>query len=300
MKTIFVEDTASHRQTIEQILNGIEEVELLGNADSLETGYELIQKTKPELVILDVELYPGTAFDLLERIQKEGEIDFETIFLTGFSKMEYPIRAIQYAALDFIMKPIDVDKLKEAIVRAEKKILQKQQSLQNSLQIPQSIQNNLQIQLLLQNLKSTNEKQSNRIAFHRTRGAIEFVNVNDIVYCEAEKEVTNVFLKDKSHFTATKTLTSYAKLLETDFNFFRISDKTLVNLDYLKTYNHNKDFELELTTGKILNASRRGGQNLKQKVNDSFQSPREEKKNEIQSNPELGILRNILNRFLGK
>jgi two-component system, LytTR family, response regulator len=289
MKTIFVEDTASHRQTIEQILNEIDEVELLGSADSLETGYALIQKTKPALVILDVELYPGTAFDLLERIQKVNEIDFEIIFLTGFSKLEYPIRAIQYAALDFIMKPIDAEKLKEAIARAGKKILQKQQSFQN----------NLQIKLLLQNLKSPNEKQSNRIAFHRSKGAIEFVNVTDIIYCEAEKEITNIFLKDKSHFAAMKTLSYYTKLLETDFNFFRISDKCLVNLDYLKTYNHNKDYELELTTGKILYASRRGGQELKQRVNNSFHAPTEEK-NKINPEIEKGLLKLLFNRLFGK
>ncbi len=289
MKTIFVEDTASHRQTIEQILNGIGQVELLGNADSLETGYELIQKTKPDLVILDIELYPGTAFDLLERIQKEREIDFEIIFLTGFTKFDYPVRAIQYAALDFIVKPIDTDKLKDAIARAGKKIAQKQQP----------INNNLQIQLLLQNLKNPSEKQQNRIAFHRSRGAIEFVNVNDIVYCEAEKEVTNVFLKDEKPFKAHQTLAFYAKPLEIDYNFFRISDRLLINLDYLQSYHHGENYEIKLTTGKVLNASRRGGQELKQRVNRMFLSPEKEKVT-IHSEVERGIFWTFFKRLFGR
>ena len=95
MKTIFVEDTESHRNTIRQMLSEFSQIQLVGEADSLNTGYDLIRKVKPELVFLDVELYPGTAFDLLNRLRDNGKIDFEIIFLTGFASFEYPIRAIQ-------------------------------------------------------------------------------------------------------------------------------------------------------------------------------------------------------------
>ena len=260
MRTIFVEDTDSHRNTIRQMLNECPSVELVGEADALDSGYDIIKKMKPELVLLDVELYPGTAFDILNRLQTEGKIGFEIIFLTGFANFEYPVRAIQYAALDFLTKPIDKEKLKEATERAAQKIAEKQAPAQYQEQIA----------LLLQNLKNPPEKRSNRIAFHRSGGAIEFVNVDDIVYCEADKDVCHVFLSGEKMFTATRGLAFYAPPLEIDFNFFRISDKQLVNLDFLKVYEHNKDYQLTLISGKMLYASRRGGQELRQYLQDNF------------------------------
>lgn len=286
MRTIFVEDTESHRNTIRQMLAECSPVELVGEADSLDSGYELIKTAQPELVLLDVELYPGTAFDLLNRLQSDGKISFEVIFLTGFANFEYPVRAIQYAALDFLMKPIDKEKLKEAIERAAQKIAEKQAPAQYQEQIA----------LLLQNLKNPPERRSSRIAFHRTGGAIEFVSASDIVYCEADKDTTHVFLNGGKKFTATRNLAFYARPLEIDFNFFRISDKQLVNLDYLKAYEHGKDYQLTLTNGSNLYASRRGGQELKQHIADNYGG---DVKPAVAPQVETGLLHGILKRLLG-
>lgn len=288
MRTVFVEDTESHRNTIRQMLLEIPSVQLVGEADSVDAGYEMIKRMNPELVLLDVELYPGTAFDLLNRLLDDGGIHFEVIFLTGFANFEYPIRAIQYAALDFLMKPIDKEKLREAMVRADRKIKEKQG--------PAHYQE--QIMLLLQNMKEPAEKKSSRIAFHRTGGKIEFVGTHEMLYCEADKDVTHVFLLDGKKFTATRNLAFYARPLEIDFNFFRISDKLLINLDFLKDYDHADNYQLTLTTGKKLHASRRGGQELKQHLNEVF-GPSEEKQRAISSAVETGLLKSILKRLLG-
>jgi two-component system, LytTR family, response regulator len=288
MKAIFVEDTESHRNTIRQMLvDHCPQVELLGEANSLESGYKLIKKTKPELVLLDVELYPGTSFDLLNDLRLENAIDFEIIFLTSFATFEYPVRAIQYAALDFLMKPLDVEKLQEAINRAEKKFKEKNATPQYQEQIA----------LLLQNLRSSPERKFKRIAFHRSGGQIEFVATDDIIYCEAEKDVTHVYLNNDKQFTAMRNLAFYAKPLEIDFNFFRISDKQLVNLNFLQNYNHSKDYQLTLTNGKALNASRRGGQELRQHLNSNFQPNTEGVV--ISPEAEKGVLKTLLKRVLG-
>ena len=289
MRTVFVEDVESHRHTIRQILSDFEQITLVGEADSLETAYTLIRKVKPELVFLDVQLEPYTAFDLLNRLQADGKVDFEVIFLTGHHNYEYPIRAIQYAALDFLTKPIDKEKMEEAILRAEKKLAEKQETPQYQEQI----------QLLLQNLRNPPEKKMSRIAFHRSGGTIEFVAADDIVYCEADKDVTHIFMNDNKKFTAMRNLSFYAKPLEMDFNFFRISDKQLVNLDYLKTYSHSEEYQLTLTNGKTLYASRRGGQELKQHLNETFNTPNTEGVATIAPEAEKGILRNILKKLLG-
>lgn len=300
MRTVFVEDTESHRNTIRQmLLEHCPQVQLVGEADSLDSGYNLIKKENPELVLLDVELYPGTAFDLLNRLQAEGEINFEVIFLTGFANFEYPVRAIQYAALYFLMKPIDKDKLKEAIDRVEKKLANQQNAVQYQEQIKQ----------FLHNLTNPPEKRSNRIAFHRGGGTIDFVYVDDIVYCEADRDVTKVFLKgytqndkqeDIPSFTAMRNLASYAKPMEIDFNFFRISDKQLVNIDHVTSYRHSNDFELLLFNGRKLYASRRGGQEFKQYWNKLSISSSSNNKTEISPEAENNILKMILKKLLGK
>jgi two-component system, LytTR family, response regulator len=299
MRTVFVEDTASHRDTIRQMLmEHCPQVQIVGEADSIETGYALIKKENPELVLLDVELYPGTAFDLLKRLQAEGKIIFEVIFLTGFTKMEYLLRAIQYAALDFLMKPIDEHRLREAIERVERKLADRQDF--SSLQE--------QITLLLDNLRHPPENRSNRIIFHRGRGVINSVHVDEIVYCESDGDVTKVFLhgytqneknEDVASFKAMRSLASYAKLLEIDFNFFRISDRLLVNLNHLDTYNHRNDYELLLKNGRRLYASRRGGQELNQHLNRAASGASLNNAPEITPETENNILKMILKKLLG-
>ena len=290
MKTIFVEDTESHRDTLREMIKlHCPQLQLLGDADSIDSGYDLIIRTKPELVFLDVELYTGTSFDLLNRLQASGNIDFDIIFLTGNPSFEYPVRAIQYAALDFLTKPLDAEKLKEAVERAEKKFTEKQNSSQYKEQIA----------LLLHNLMSPPEKKSKRIAFHRSAGQIEFVSVDDIVYCEADRDVTHIFLMNGKNFAAMRHLAQYAQPLEIDFNFFRISDKHLVNLDHVTGYNH-KDNLLTLVTGQTLSASRRGGRDLKEHFNkDTSSSSESEATILLTPEVETSVLKSLLKKLLG-
>lgn len=286
MRTIFVEDNASHRSTIRQLLEQYPGVILVGEADSVQTAFNMIRDLKPELVMLDVELYPGTAFDLLKSIQEQGQIDFEVIFLTGFANFEYPLRAIHYAALDFLMKPIDKDKFEEAIERAKLKIAEKKN--------PDGLK--AQIEILLQNLRHPPEKRTNKVAFHRIGGVIEFVGTEEIVYCEADRDMTHVFLADGRKFTATRNLAFYARPLEIDFNFFRISDKQLVNLDFLRAYEHSKDYQLTLNNGVVLYASRRGGQELKQHFAAYYDAGSRMPDNPEKSD-EAGILKQLLQKL---
>ena len=155
-----------------------------------------------------------------------------------------------------------------------------------------------QIAYLLQSLSNTPEKKKIKLAFYRVGGAIDFVDAQEIIYCEADKDTTHVFLSDGRKFTAIRNLAFYAKPLEIDFNFFRISDKQLVNLDYLRSYEHSRDYQLTLSNGIILHASRRGGQDLKQYITESYKV--NQKTAMLPSKTEeTGLLKNILRRLLG-
>ncbi len=255
IRTVLIEDIESERNTFKETLkNCCPDIVVVGEGDSIETGFEIIQTTNPDLVFLDINLNIGTGFDLLNKCLENGHIQFEIIFLTGEINITYPVRAIHYSALDFIYKPIDSTKLYESIHRVKTKFASK--AINPFYQ--------KQLELLIQNLQNNHDKKTNKVAFHRSGGAIEFVQTNNIVYCEAEKDTTHIYLADNTKFTAMKNLSFYARPLEIDFNFFRISDKLLINLEFLKTYNHNDDFKVMMVNGKILYASRRGGQDLKQ------------------------------------
>ena len=102
--------------------------------------------------------------------------------------------------------------------------------------------------------------------------AIDFVYAKEIVYCEADKDTTLVVLSDGRQFAATRNLSFYAKSMQLDFNFFRISDKQLVNLDFVQTYEHHKNYQLTLVNGVVLHASRRGGQDLRQYIASNYHS----------------------------
>ena len=245
---IIVEDSLKNREALLELLKEeCPQVRVLGEADNLADAYSLIKKIQPGLVFLDIQLKEGTTFDLLGRLYNEGRINFEIIFITAYGKFEYTTKAIEYSALDFITKPINSQKLLKAVKKAEQKIGHQQYAAQ--------------IELLIEILnKPTNV--SNRIAFHLIKGVIEFVEVKDIIYLEADGTVTNIYLSEDRKLIALRNLGYYIKLLMSDYNFFPISNKHLVHLNYIKRYKHS-ELTVWLINGKPLIASRRGGQDFK-------------------------------------
>jgi two-component system, LytTR family, response regulator len=299
MRTIFIDDSKDCRDDLRKILRGCPDVNLVGEATNVTDGYELIKREKPELAILDVELTPYTSFDLLNRLYKESVIDFEIIFLTAFLNYEYPKRAIQYSALAFEDKPIDEEKLLAAIRKAKECIDNK-----NREAIPPP-QYQAQIQLLLQNLQNNTERKSRRIAIHRPKNLIEFVLVDDIIYCKAEGEITHIYLKtQKEPLKAIRHLGFYAKPLEIDFDFTKIRNNILLNLDYVKSYQHADDYPVTLTTGEILEASRQFAPDFRTRLNEFYAQNSASKttsKEFVALTPEVenNILKSFFKRLLG-
>lgn len=254
LNTIILEDTVANREALKKILaQKCPQIFIVGEANNQDEAYELIKSERPFLVFMDIQMREGTSFDLLERLHKEGAVDFEIIFITAFGKYEYATKAIEFSALDFLTKPIDSEKLVSAVEKAEKRI--------------QNQQHNEQITLLLENLTRSSNR-SKRIAFHLTKGIIEFVQVDEIIYLEADKTICTVFLKDGTKLTAMKNLGHYSKLLIADYDFFPISNSYLVNINFVKRYNHS-ELTVKLTNDKYLYASRRGGQEFKKYLNDN-------------------------------
>jgi two-component system LytT family response regulator len=252
IKAIIIEDSKGNREALKSLLKSeCPEVTIIGEASDIDAGYELIKDTEPDLVFLDIQLKDQTSFDLLDRLVKEDSINFEIIFTTAYGNFEYATRAIAYSALDFITKPIDSQKLKQAVEKAKSRISKEQYRNQ--------------IKLLLENISSP-QSNANRIAIHLTKGVIEFVPVDDIRYLEADRTITYVYLKEGEKLNAMRNLGHYSKLLVGEHPFHHISNKFVVNLDYVKRYTHS-NLTVELEDGTELNASRRGGQDFRRFLN---------------------------------
>lgn len=186
------------------------EVELLGTCTDPKEGLLAIKRHKPDLVFLDVQMPWMTGFEMLELID---EINFAIVFTTAYD--QFAAKAFRISAVDYLLKPVDVNDLKGAVKKAAEKI-QKQLGVENIVN-------------LLQNIKQPEGSQ--RIAFPGREG-FEFVEAAKIIYAQAEGSYTHVFLTDKRKLVISKTLSDIEEMLPPDL-FHRIHHSTLVNLSHV-------------------------------------------------------------------
>ena len=184
----------------------------------------------PELVFLDIEMPYGNAFDLLEQLE---EINFEVIFITAFS--QYAIQALNLSAAYYLLKPIDIEELVQAVEKARIRIQEHQ--VVNTARI------------LKENL-SLPPKQKQRVVLPLIDG-FEVVEISDILYCEANDNFTNFHLTNGQQPMICRKLKFYENLLS-DQGFCRIHRSYMVNLDYVKRYIKGKGGSVILSTGKEL------------------------------------------------
>ena len=214
LKCIIVDDELKSRESLKiLLLNACEDVEVMALCQDVKEGLSAIEKHKPDVVFLDVQMKHETGFDLLSKIDN---INFDIIFTTAHS--EYAIKAIRFSAIDYLLKPIDVQDLHNAVERARKK--------QNTSMADQ-------LQQLLHNLKSGNSE-NHKLALPTTEG-LTFIKVSDILYCKASGNYTEIFMKDGKKHLVSRQLKEYDDLL-TEHDFFRIHHSSLINLNFVQNY----------------------------------------------------------------
>ncbi|MGN6419861.1 MAG: LytR/AlgR family response regulator transcription factor [Pseudobacter sp.] len=209
-----VEDETRSRELLQNLLEEYcPALQVVGSASSVEEAIKAIHLTKPQVLFLDIELHPGTGFDILQRT---AEIHFQVIFTTAYD--HYAIKAIKFSALDYLLKPIDVQELQSAVQRAIQQLShhQPQQSLQ----------------LLLQNLV---KKQQDYTISLSTAEGLEFIPVAAVLRLEANGAYTIFHLKDGRTIMVSRNLKEYENLLG-EHGFFRIQNSHIVNLKEVKKY----------------------------------------------------------------
>jgi len=211
------------------------EIQVVAVAHSALEGIAIIKTWKPGLVFLDIEMPDKTGFELLNSLQ---DIDFQVIFTTAYD--HYAIKAIRFSALDYLLKPIDLNDLKEALLRLDKK-----QSTANRL-------NN--IDMLVQNIRSLQPNFS-KITLSTQEGLV-ILQVNEIVYCQASGAYTLFFLKNKEKVTASRILKEYEDLLK-EHNFFRVHNSWLVNMNEIRKYVKGDGGYVVMSNGDEVQVSKR-------------------------------------------
>jgi len=257
MKTIIIEDIIHEVELIKSLLKlHFPEVEVIGIADSVENGIQLISSQKPDFLLMDIEIMGGTSYDILASLQNNNiPIDFEIIFLTGNRKFDYATMAFAYSALDFITKPIDTNLFQKAVSKA----------IQNAN--PQQYES--QLTLFMDLIRCTENQSQSRLAITKIGGVIEFINIENIVFLEADREVTCFNLKGNQIIKASKNLGFYDHLLVNHHHFFPISNSYLINLEELRSYDHSQKLVV-MSNGQQVYASRRGGQDLKNYISNNL------------------------------
>jgi two-component system LytT family response regulator len=237
IKALIIDDESQSRNFLEKMLkNYVPDVSIVGQASSVDEGLKKIKKHFPDIVFLDIQMKSETGFDLLSHLD---EINFAVIFTTAFDR--YAIKAFRFNAVDYLLKPIVLAELIEAVDKVKKRSGLSQSAAKEQMdQLYQDIANP--------------QKIHNKIAIPTSEGFM-IIPVNDIVYCHADGNYTEFYLTDKKKILSSYTLKQYDELL-TEQSFFRAHRSYLVNMVHVKMYRRGDGGEIVMSNDHEIELSR--------------------------------------------
>ena len=213
IKAIIIDDIEQARITLKKDLEVYApDVTVIGEANGVVEGAKILKKLHPDVLFLDIQMQDGSGFDLLDILDK---IPFKIIFITASDA--HAIKAFRYAAIDYLLKPIDPDELIASLARCRE----------------QNLNENEKYKLLNDSLKEQ-QKPHERLALH-TQDKIHIVNINDIIRCESNVNYTEFFFQDGKKLLVTRTLKDFEDLLS-DQGFYRVHQSFLVNTRFIKEF----------------------------------------------------------------
>ncbi len=232
MKAVVIDDEENGRNSLVGLINNYcPEIEIVGEAFDVKSGIELIKRLNPYVVFLDIEMPDGTGFDLLSKLDS---VEFEVVFITAFEK--YAIKAFQFSAVDYLLKPLNSDLLIASV--------QKLKRTKNVEGLDKKIDT------LLDNIKKID-----KLVLPTAEG-IHVVRVENIIRCLADDYYTIFYTKDGNKITVSRTLKEYAETLE-NLNFFRTHRSNLINLDYVDRFVNTDGGYVVMQNGDSVEVSRR-------------------------------------------
>lgn len=231
LKAVIIDDEQKSCNTLSTLIGRYTEgVEVCGMAKNVAEGIRLIQELAPQLVFLDISMPDGTGFDLLERI---GDKKFELIFTTAYH--EYAVRAIKMQAADYLLKPIDIAELRNAVALVKSKM----PALQVNEHAP---------------LLPAEQRCKDKIAVS-VNGGLAFLPCSEIIHLAAKGSYTNIFCQDKT-ILSSHSLKEHEDLLPAEY-FFRTHHSHIVNLLHIKYFHRGDGGYIVMTDNTEIALSRR-------------------------------------------
>ena len=234
MKTIIIDDEEKLSELLRiKLSNHCPDVEVVDMCKNVEEAFIAISTHKPDLIFLDIAMPGGSGFTLLDRFDT---LDFEIIFVTGYN--DYAIDAMKVSAVDYLLKPLKIEDLKNAVQRARERIRNKEDLEQ--------------YHLLKHNLGDI-DKQEARIAIPGNH-TYDFITVSNIIRCEGEQKYTNIHLLSGKRILSSYNIGRYKDILS-NYDFFATHKSHLINTQHIAKY--QMDGTLTMVDGSTVPVSRR-------------------------------------------
>jgi len=234
IKTVIVDDEPDAVAFIESLIKEYcPDLEIVGTANSVPEAEKLINKNTPDLVFLDVEMPHGNGFELLRRTRN---LSYKVIFITAFN--HYAIKAIKFSAVDYILKPINIEEFITSVRKVKESIVSKKDTTLN-------------FDSLIENLKSA---LPDKLAIP-TNDGMEYLNTEDIIRIQADRSYSWFYMKSGKKYLVSKNLKGYQELLS-DRYFFRTHNSHLINLEHVQKYIRHGGGSIEMTDGSRVALSR--------------------------------------------
>lgn len=230
MQAIIVEDKTYIRKGLLNLLELIDtDVKVVGECESVKEAVIVAKACKPELVFLDINLTDGNAFDFLEQTK---HLNFKVIFITAYE--EFALKALKMGAVDYLLKPVDVEELKIALDKVKQLSVTEQKE---QINVAKQVWNNQDDKLILS-----------------LQDSFQVVDLNELMYCESDKGYTTFYCNDGKKHLVSKTLKEFEERL-TKINFTRPHQSFMVNLKFIDKY--DKSGVIHLKNGKKIPVSSR-------------------------------------------
>lgn len=237
MKAIIVDDEINGVITLKKMLEThCPQVTVLSTCNNAITAKQQLSELEPDLLFLDIQMPGKTGIDLLMELP---ERNFEVVLVTAYN--EYMLQALQYSAADYLLKPVDEDRLIEAVQRVEKR-------LKNERELSP-------VDTLVHNVRQAGSQGEMRLCLPTFKG-FTVVKLDEIIYCEAERSYTVVHLLNNKSVTVSKPLIDYDELLS-DTSFLRVHKSFLINLNHIGEYQRGEGGIVVMSNGREIEISRR-------------------------------------------
>lgn len=238
IRAVVIDDEFYNRDLISKlILNTNSNFEIVGIAENIEEGFELINLKNPDVIFLDIKMPEGSGFDLLRKFENPN---FEVVFVTGFD--EYAIKAFNFNALDYVLKPIDTTKLKLTLDKVQNRVYNRHLLSGSINQVIQSYNANNTI---------------SKIPVH-FNDKVFLLDVNDIISIQSEDGYTSFYCcSNLNKFTSSKQLSDYEFIIIDYHNFIKLNKSVYINLNYVKNYTKGLICMVTLTNDVVFEVSRR-------------------------------------------